>query len=157
MVVMATAEPSFTPVLNVDAAVRPDRRLWVALSVAGLWILLLVILTIFTANPITLNRIQIQESTLIVVGTVTGKGTITRSDVGGLAWPDQDEIVVENLSQAKARVGQTYLFPLRQTGRQANGDGAIFEVTPTLLPDHSPLIYPVEPETFAQLKEITGA
>ncbi|WP_437192351.1 hypothetical protein [Planctomicrobium sp. SH527] len=154
---MTTTESSPPTVLSNDAAVRPDRRLMLALGVAGVWILLLFILTIFTANPITLNRVQIQESTLIVVGTVTGKGTITRSDIGGLAWPEQDEIVIENLSTAKARVGKTYLFPLRQIGRQADGAGAVFEVTPTLLPDHSPLIYPAEPETFSQLKAITGS
>jgi hypothetical protein len=140
---------------STDNAARPSSRgplLLAALLALG-WIAFLAILTWVTANPVTLNLLQIRQSDVVLVGKVTGTHTISRTD--DRLWPlAGSEITVTNLPEAKPEIGQSYLFALQQRDGSAGSHDGPYQITPTHLPNRAPLIYPATPEALAQLNRI---
>ncbi|SFH61132.1 hypothetical protein SAMN05421753_101431 [Planctomicrobium piriforme] len=128
------------------------------MAVALVWIAGLGALTWLTANPVTLNWMQFQESDVVAVGKVTGPKTIAKTEQGEWPFPDRTEITVVNLPETGAKTSQTYLFALTQAVSEKTNPGATlageFFVTPTHLPNEAPLIYPATQEAFEQLKDI---
>jgi hypothetical protein len=125
-----------------------------AICVGCLWVGFLAVLTLTTANPVTLNRAQLEASTKVTLATVVGEKTIAPVKNGNESPAELEDIQVLNLPQTGARIGQSYLFPLipaKLLGEAAEGD---FLVTPTLLPNQTPLIYPDSPETTQQLEQL---
>ena len=110
---------------------------------AAAWYLVLISLAAITGNPVTLNRVQLHESSLVVAGTVDEKGVVSHILVfKGIA--PEGEIVVTPFPWPPGN----YILPLRKgaTGR--------LEVTPSELPDKRPLIYPANDKSIEQLQQI---
>jgi len=132
-----------------SARATARRRLIAAGVLAALWVVALVILALLTANPVTLNREQILQSDLVVVGRFDSQNP-SRLIVDE-SWnreSDLAEIDVENHAATRARAGKSYIVPLTKTpaGR--------FRVTESLLPNSAPLVYPATDEAFEQLRAL---
>jgi len=137
-----------------DGALAGSRILLIsAFALALVWWGVLAALTYYTANPVTLNREQILRSALVVTGTIVGdpgegRVTVEREWKKSPVKKETSEtILVSNLTEAGARRGLSYLMPLSR-----GSDG--FHVTPTLLPNAAPLIYPATPDAIKQLEAI---
>jgi hypothetical protein len=145
--------------VNGQAAVRTDSTearppfrspvlLIAAIVLAILWWIVLVLLAVFTANPVTLNRDQIAHSSHVITGVVddpsSGQVTVEREWKGkGLSGV----ITVEDLAASGARQGGKYLLPLSR--------GAInWRVSETPRPASTRLIYAESPDAIAQLQSI---
>lgn len=117
----------------------------VGVAVAG-WLVFLGSVAALTANPVTLNIVQISNAQLIVAATVTDfdQNTVKVEQV----WGNQGELnllILDNLKETGAKPGRQYLIPVSRSG---NGR---FSVTTTYLPGNLPLIYPHTPEAVRQL------
>lgn len=133
---------------------RSRFRWHIAAAVALLWIAGLILLAVFTANPVTLNRDQVLRSEAVITGQVVDAAQslvkVERVWRGDKIGP---EIRVENLSVTGARGGDSYIFPLSIE----RSDGRKYRVTESLLPNAAPLIYPATPESAEMLSKILGA
>ena len=107
------------------------------------WYVVLISLAAITGNPVTLNRIQLRESSLVVVGSVDENGTVSHILVFKGVAPE-GEIVVAPFSWPAG----DYILPLRKAG------AGRLEVTPSELPDNPPLIYPANDQSVEQLQQI---
>ena len=142
-------DPAHIEVTCADAASSKARwrfRLAVALIIA--WLVMLGLLSFFTANPVTLNRDQIRESadvlTAIVENPATGNVRVLH------AWKqrfDEKTLVLPNLKSTEAVSGETYLIPISRAGEE-------WMVTPSKLPQNMPLVYPATTDAERQLKGI---
>ncbi|MGE3315539.1 MAG: hypothetical protein AB7O26_10525 [Planctomycetaceae bacterium] len=143
----STGSPDRTQRLKEQSRLR-----WhIALSIAAIWIVSLILLASFTANPITLNRDQVLRSEVVITGKVDDPRQmlvkVERVWRGELSLA---EVHIENLPATGARAGGSYLFPLsieRSAGRK-------YRVTESLLPNAAPLIYPATSESEEQLTGI---
>ncbi|HWL08014.1 MAG TPA: hypothetical protein VNQ76_06410 [Planctomicrobium sp.] len=145
-----------TPVAAEPAVVIPRSRLpaFLVIGLAMAWGLVLLLLTLFTANPVTLNRGQILESQWVIVGKVTGADKVVKSDPAHWPFQDRDEIRIDNLKDTGALIGEIYLIPLIPLiGKEGLVPGS-YLVTPTRLPEFPPLIYPMSPDAEQQLQKI---
>lgn len=128
---------------------RQRALLIAALILAGLWILGLVILAAFSANPVTLNQRQIRASDLIITGRITSVGsstiTVTKEWIRG---EELQTLTVTNLDQTGITPGDEFLIPLQRLPKGKS------QVTPTSLPNAVPLIYPATPEAQTQLQNL---
>ena len=134
---------------------HPFARLAIAAIVTAVWLLALAGLAIFTANPITLNRHQIETAELVVTGRVvdrdTGEVAVERTWKG---TAPADQFRVRNLAETPAAAGDVYILPLttargglvvtparrrsadREAGRRppdAGGPSLIYPATPDAL------------------------
>jgi hypothetical protein len=134
----------------------------VAAIVTAVWLLGLAALAVSTANPVTLNRRQIDEAAVVISGRVLDDrgGEVAVERVWRGAGPPE-RLRIANLSDTPAEAGHTYVIPL---SRAPQGG---FVVTPTrrapvLLkdggreraPDGPPAIYPATAEAHEQLERI---
>ncbi len=130
----------------------PFRRSLVAalslpIGAAIVWWIVLLAMAIFTANPITLNRDQIQRADFVVTGTVDE--TQPHTLIVEREWKKKaglKQVAVENLDETGARPGRTYLVPL---SKDVNGRYFVTETK-----DERLLIYPAEDEAVKQLEAI---
>jgi hypothetical protein len=121
----------------------------VAAVLAAVWIVSLLVLAHYTANPVVLNREQILDSPYVVTGTVvgdpaSGKVSIERE------WKKQalaGTITVTNLSATGAKSGVAYIIPLSKPDKS-------FSVTESPNSNGKPLVYPATPAALDQLKAI---
>lgn len=125
-------------------------RRWFALaaSLVGLWVFGLGVLSFLTANPVTLNRDQILESTDVLTAVVEdandGQIRVEKS------WKDvihEDKLTLFNLRETNPSVGERLLIPV--TSAQKG-----WRVTRSKLPHEPPLIYPVTEESERQLRHL---
>ena len=111
--------------------------------VATAWYVCLISLAAITGNPVTLNRVQVLGSSLVVAGSVDQDGTVSHILVfKGIA--PEGEIRVTPFPWPPGN----YILPLRRTG------GGKLEVTPSELPDNPPLVYPSNDKSIEQLQQI---
>lgn len=133
-----------------DASSGESRRgVWIAVAVAGLWVLTLAALAFFTANPVTLNVEQIRRADYVVTGRVSEESAdrlVVEREWKGTDIPEL--VRVENLSQTAIKPGRSYLVPLSR----ARAD--LLEVTTTDLPESPPLVYPATEDATRQLSAI---
>ena len=126
-----------------------SRVLTAALAIAIVWILGLITLAVLTANPVTLNRMQIERSDYVV--TATRKRADSAKIEVSREWKhgaDLGEITVTNLDEARMPVDREFLVPLKKL---ASGR---YLITPTTLPNDAPLTYPATEEAMEQLVTI---
>jgi hypothetical protein len=110
---------------------------------AAVWYVVLISLAALTGNPVTLNRLQLRRSTLVVSGTVDEKGVVSHIQVfKGIA--PEGEIVVSPFPWPPG----DYILPLTKS------DAGRLEVIPSELPGNPPLIYPANGESIEQLRQI---
>ena len=146
----AEPEPAGVAPQRPTANQRPSRMLIPAITFAT-WMLALVGLTLTSANPITLNRLQILDADLIVEATLVDprSGEFRIHD----SWPKtvvEQTVTVPEAMQASAEKGRSYLLPLNVV------DDGSFEVAPAPPPIDRPLIYPATTESRKQLIAILG-
>jgi len=151
--------PTAPPASSESARAPASRRsLKFAIGLAISWWTILILLVIFTANPVVLNYRQIAESDYVVTGRVVDR-TLGRVEVlkewqpaPSRAEPLQPGVIeVTNLPEVTtASRGDEFLFPLQRVGRR-------FEVTPARALNNRPLIYPVTPVAEKQLEQILAA
>lgn len=119
-------------------------------AITAIWFIALSAMSLLTANPVTLNFMQIRKADYVVTALVNdanaGKITVEKEWVQG---KDLKDVTVDNLSVTAAQSGGRYVIPLSQTP-----EGRLV-VTPTPMSDRAPLIYPAEPaDTSEQLERI---
>jgi hypothetical protein len=118
-------------------------------AIAAAWLAAIVTLAVTTANPITLNRVQIEDSDLVVTARILpGKPTTAQVEREWKIGAKLETITVENIGKTPARPGKLYLIPLSRRM------GDVYIVTPTRLPGKSPLVYPAVPDATRQLEAI---
>ncbi|QDT36391.1 hypothetical protein [Stratiformator vulcanicus] len=151
----ATSQPSESVDQGIDAA-EPDRvanrhrviAFVICLAIALVWWVFLVTIAIRTANPITLNVMQLRNSDAVLVGEITSKDEV-RVETVIVGDPISTETIrVLNLPEVSAPTQSTYLLPLQL----AAGGG--YRVTPTRLPNGLPLIYPEGDWTVEDVERI---
>jgi hypothetical protein len=132
------------------AAVRRSQiLLFVAAVLAVVWMVAILLLAHYTANPVTLNREQILESPFVVTGTVVGDPASGHVAVER-EWKKQalsGTIDVANLSATGAKTGLTYIIPLSKPDQS-------LQVTEAPNSNGTALIYPAIPDALEQLKAI---
>ena len=141
------------PPLNLTEAQRIDHRLalrrwWRAVIVALFWLLALTILAVWTANPVTLNRVQILEADAVLKVTVedwsAGRMRVNKSWRQPIA---EEPIQIRELPRDSQPAGTRLLIPVT---RQRDH----WIVTPSRLPNAPPLVYPATPEAERQLQSL---
>lgn len=141
--------PPSRPVAD-DFPPPPKWPLVCAITAAAVYWTALIIMALTTANPVTLNRHQILQAEMVVIGRVDSlpKGTVTVEEVWG-GDLDAETITVETLRAAGARTGERYLLPL-----QTVGPPNLYSVVATPLPSGDRLIYPATTEALEQLRAL---
>ncbi len=146
-----TGPPAVPPVSLTDAPSRPHRGPLVSAAIVTVaWCVMLITMAWLTANPVTLNRDQILRADFVVTGKVESEPASVGQVAVSREWKTNGlsgTIHVENLAEAKARPGATYLIPL---SRSTTG----YRVTDARLDDGAPMIYPETPTAIEQLEAI---
>lgn len=149
------------PDANESRAPSPANQAWLFGLIAATlaWVLLLVGLVNWTANPVTLNRVQIAHADYVVTATPidVAKGTFQVER----EWKQGAElgaIRIHNLPPTPSLERREYLIPL---SRRADGS---FVITHGELsnPGHEkmvaahvpPVIYPATPDALRQLEAL---
>ncbi len=131
----------------------PHVRQWFALaaSLVGLWVIGLGVLSLLTANPVTLNRDQILEATDVLTAVVedveVGRVGVDKS------WKNavrDEQLTLINLRETKPASRQRLLIPVTLTSKG-------WQITPSKLPHEPPLVYPATEESERQLRHLLKA
>jgi hypothetical protein len=147
-----TGPSAVSPLAPSDTQSRRSRGpLIFAIILSVAWIVTLIVMAWLTANPVVLNRDQILRADDVITGKVDsdprlGEVSVVRE------WKKQGHkatIHVENLEEAGARKGETYLMPLAPA---ATG----YRVAEARLANSAVLIYPATPPAIEQLEAILG-
>jgi len=111
---------------------RPDRKsvLYPVAVAAAIWILGLIGLAAFSANPVTLNEMQIRRSKFIVTGQRSGN----------------DSLKVSREWRQGGELGEITVVNLDETEMPEGGD--------FLVPHEAPLVYPATEDAILQLESI---
>ena len=129
---------------------RGSRRgLSLLFGIALLWWLMLAALAALTANPVTLNVEQIRRADYVVTAKISDqRAGVLVVEKEWKRGADFKQVAARNLALTSAKPGRRYLVPLSRTGADE------YQVTPTELPDRTPLIYPATEEARSQLSAI---
>jgi hypothetical protein len=145
-----TGPPAAPPLSSVDTPARRSRGPLLLIAVLTVcWCATLIVLAWRTANPVTLNRDQILRADFVITGKIesepaTGQVSVSREwKKNGLTGT----IHVENLPDARARRGETYLLPLSPVSTG-------YRVTQARLDNSAALVYPATPTAIGQLEQI---
>ena len=123
---------------------------WAALVLGAVWISSLLLLVIRTANPVTVNQAQLNESFAVISARVIsidpGEVEVLEVLLGDF---DRNMISVRNLRETPAQVGEMYFLPIIPAIEQERLIDDMFDITPSPLPNpvaqtpHGlPIIYP---------------
>jgi hypothetical protein len=147
---LASVDAEMPTAIATRSSLRRSRIFLVLAAVlAAAWMVSLLVLAHYTANPVMLNREQILESPYVVTGTVVGDPASDKISVER-EWKRQalsGTIAVANLSATGAKTGVTYIFPLSKPDESLH-------VTEAPNSNGTPLIYPTTPAALEQLKAI---
>lgn len=125
------------------------RGLWLLFGIALLWWLMLAALAALTANPVTLNVEQIRRADYVVTARVSEeRPSVLLVEKEWKRGAHLEQVAARNLALTSAKPGRRYMVPLSRTGADE------YQVTPTELPDRTPLIYPATEEARSQLSAI---
>ncbi len=145
---MRTDSPDSTAPREASAA---GKRFALAAVFAGLWLIGLGVLSILSANPITLNRDQILSATDVLTAVIQDpKAKTVRVEKSWKGAVSEDHLALSNLSAAKPVAGDRLLIPVSRSR-----DG--WRVTLSKLPNEPPLVYPATPESEGQLRQLLKA
>lgn len=133
---------------SVSVSQKQKSLFIVAAIMSTAWMLSLLILSVTTANPVTLNRDQIIESTDVLTALVDDpqSGVIQIQH----SWKDvvgEKQIKVADLGSLSVTKGERYIIPVLQNKET-------WQATPSKLPKNPRLIYPASDEAERQLKSI---
>jgi hypothetical protein len=139
-----------SPLPSTDTPSRPSRGLLLLMiAVTVGWCALLIVLAWRTANPVALNRDQVLRADFVVTGKVESEPVIGEVSVSR-EWKKNGltgKIHVENLGDAHARRGETYLLPLAPSPTG-------YRVLEARLANSELLIYPANQAAIEQLEQI---
>lgn len=145
-----------TPSEASPTAQSPKRARSIVLVIV--WIAVLAILVVTSANPVTLNVVQIDDAAkngAILAVTVLDprQGSCHVEEVLAgradlvAALKSGDSIRIANLQSTQAKAGEAYLVPAIRTGDN-------YYIAPTPLPDQPRLIYPDSVKTRAMVHDL---
>ena len=145
---MRTDSPDSTAPREASSA---RQRFALAAAFAGLWLIGLGVLSILTANPITLNRDQVLSATDVLTAVVEdAKAGSVRVEKSWRGAVSEDHLALSNLSATKPAAGDRLLIPV---SRSRGG----WRVTLSKLSNEPPLVYPATPESEGQLRQLLKA
>jgi len=120
----------------------------VAAVTVATWMILLLLLSVTTANPVTLNRDQIIDSTDVVTALVGDpQSGVIQIQQSWKSVVTESELKVADLAALSVTKGDRFIIPVLR-----NKD--VWQVTPSKLPKNPRLIYPASDEAERQLKSI---
>lgn len=123
-------------------------RLVVAVFLAAAWVIVLGVMSVLTANPVTLNRAQILEAAeILTVQVEDARSGLVRVEKSWKGAIDDDQLRLRNLNETAARSGDRLLVPV-----SAVSDGWI--ITRSKLPGDPPLVYPASEDAEQQLRRL---
>ncbi|MEZ5940523.1 MAG: hypothetical protein R3C18_03960 [Planctomycetaceae bacterium] len=140
----------------------PQRGLlFAAIGIGAVWICLLLMIVVLTANPVTINKLQMRQAEYVVEARVLVLNPGEVEIVGQLRGSvSKKQILLRNLSQTAVQVGETYIMPLKSIKGAGDSAGSVFEIAPSGLPNNVtgeeqglPLVYPVSEESRNQVRE----
>jgi hypothetical protein len=122
---------------------RSFRSLVLALCLAIAWYGVLIATAVSTANPVVVNRVQIESSVLVVAGAVSDSGDVHVERVFRGVLPEKPLKVTLPADMPSGR----YILPLsRLAGR--------FEITPSRTSIDLRRVYPVNDDVVNQLQRL---
>lgn len=131
----------------------PRWRLLLASGAVVLWFGFLAVLTVTTANPVTVNRHQLLSSDSVVVGefdvsSLRGSTATLRVHETLAGHEVASTLAVAGVERARIAGGGTYVIPLR-------GSGPDYRVTPAPAAfKEAPLVYPATDDVRRIVEEI---
>jgi hypothetical protein len=147
-----TRPSAVSPPAQSDRLSPPSRGPLIAIVILSVaWIVTLIVMAWLTANPVALNRDQILRADDVITGKVESEPRLGEVSVVR-DWKKQvlkGTIHVENLDDARAHKGETYVIPLAPA---ATG----YRVPEARLANGAVLIYPATPPAIEQLEAILG-
>ena len=135
---------------NSTSPISPRQKsLFVVAAVTvATWMFLLLLLSITTANPVTLNRDQIIDSTDVVTALVGDpQSGVIQIQQSWKSVVTEGELKIADLAALSVTKGDRFIIPVLR-----NKDA--WYVTPSKLPKNPRLIYPASDEAERQLKSI---
>lgn len=133
---------------------------WFVLAIGVAWWLTLSWLVVKTANPVTLNRLQVLTADVVVVAELvdvaSGKLTVIET-YHGEKLPDSSELYLPELRSAKLKAGDRLLLPLSKNSTSGGSPANAFSITPNLIESGKPLFYPANDEAILQLQELLAS
>lgn len=138
------------------SATSGQRLLLIAAAVCATWLLLLGTTAVLTANPVTINREQVLRSAVIVVARRDAQAPtrllvedVLFSQMTGSPVQPQQTLIVENFDDTGWVSDEPCLVPLSPAEQPQT-----WQVTPSRLPTHQPLVYPATTAAVKQLQEL---
>ncbi|MCG6155486.1 hypothetical protein [Rubinisphaera margarita] len=131
---------------------RRDPRFYLALGIGLVWLLILAGLSLWTANPVTVNREQLLLADAVIIAEIvepTGEvkvSSILKGRADGDLQPESRVSIHRAGDHWNA--GENRVLPLT---RDANGN---WTIAPAPLPDTVHLDYPATDEVLEQVDEI---
>lgn len=105
-----------------------------------IWYGFLIGLIVLTETPVAINQRQINESSLVVAGSVAADGSVTIRQVFKGRPPENGL----QLTQPPTVPPGEWILPLLRVGGR-------FEVTPSRTPNRARLVYPLTDDSIAQV------
>jgi hypothetical protein len=140
--------------VTTERPVGTDRQqrlpFFIAVGLVGVWLAILLILAVLSANPVTINREQILASDAVIVGvrdrTGTGDWIRVEQQLAGRGVPSRLQLPHFE-KNAFGDLAQ-FVIPLRRTRDS-------FEITPAPPAlDGKRLVYPASPESLEAVAKI---
>lgn len=134
---------------QIEPNSRWQRKLFsIAALLAATWMVLLLVLSVTSANPVTLNRDQIIEATdvltVLIKDRQRGEVQVEKSWKSELS---DNELAVTDIASMGVVSGERFIIPVTR-------EGGKWQIMPSKLPNNARLIYPASPEAERQLKSI---
>lgn len=133
--------------VNPSPDVPPRRRRFViAAGIVGCWWAVLITLVVLTANPVTLNRRQLRNSSRVVTAEIVdveqGTVKVVKDWIGSEAGGN---LAIDGLKDLGVENGKTYILPLSLSPRGS------LRITPAPDSPNNRLVYPASDDALKQL------
>ena len=136
--------------VNPSPDVPPRRRRFVIVAgIVGCWWAVLIALVVLTANPVTLNRRQLRNSSRVVTAEIVDVDQGTVKVVKDWIGPEgRGDLSIDGLKNLGVRNGKTYILPL-----SLSPHGSL-RITPAPDSPNKRLVYPASDDALKQLAGI---
>lgn len=113
-----------------------------------------------TANPVTLNRLQILAADVVVAAefsdVATGVLTVVETHHGEQI-SNGSQLSLSELKSADFEEGDRLLLPLSKKVLSGDSTADVYSITPNLIGSGKPLYYPATDDAIEQLQKILKA
>jgi hypothetical protein len=130
--------------------------LYAVITLAVLYCGSLIVLALFTSNPVVLNSVQIRTSSLVVSGTLDSsedRGVTIKIKKIWKGEASTDTLFVRDLSAAQLKGSEVWILPLSRS-RESPTDYVVTPRKDASSAVTKPLLYPADPVTLNKLKSL---